>query len=149
MEITLEKISEDNRAEYSNFEIKTDLSNYQSRIRPKEDIDIVGWYYIIFENKPIGSIWLEKKTGDSFAVLGIFIADESYRGRGFGKQAIKRIIELEQPLMDIAEVRLHVRMSNLRAAACYKSCGFYKFDRYEKSDGVSVISMKKTIRRHI
>lgn len=31
MEITLEKISEDNRAEYSNFEIKTDLGNFQSR----------------------------------------------------------------------------------------------------------------------
>jgi len=145
MGITLEKITKENRAEYRQFEIKTDLQNYQSRIYPQEDMDVIGWYYIIFENKPVGSIWLEKKTGDSFAVLGVFIADKSYRNRGFGKQAIKRIIELEQRHMDIAEVYLHVRMHNLRAIACYKSCGFHEFERYERSDGIPVISMKKTI----
>ena len=76
----------------------------------------------------------------------MLIMDEnqySIRDRGFGKQAIKRIIELERQRMYIAEVRLHVRMSNLRTIACYKSCGFYEFDRYALSDGISIISIKK------
>ena len=140
----LVKIDQDNMDYYRQFDcVYCDkLSEFQSRIYPSDDSEHVNWYYIKVDNNIIGSVWLEKKENESFATLGIFIADAEYRGQGIGKQAIHEIINIDTKAMEINEIRLHVRETNVRAIKCYSDLGFTEFQRYKKENGITVISMK-------
>ena len=57
--MNLIEINDSNISEYKQFEIETDLYNYQSRIYPDKTCDVVLWYYINEDGVNIGSIWLE------------------------------------------------------------------------------------------
>lgn len=138
------KISKDNIDCYRQFDCvyHDKLSEFQSRIYPNDDSELVNWYYIKVHNKIIGSVWLEQKANELYATLGIFIVDAEYRGQGIGKQAIQTIINIDAKEMQIGEIRLNVRETNVRAIKCYLSFGFTVFQRYKKENGISVISMK-------
>ncbi len=141
--IQLVEVNQNNLEPYQSFARKfdSDLSGFQSRIYPSKDSDIVNWYYIKVSQKYIGSIWLEKQVNMPFAVLGIFIADEEFRNKGIGKQAVKAIISADAPKMQIEEIRLNVRKNNIRAIKCYTDCGFIETGRYESQKGFRAISM--------
>lgn len=142
--MVLVKVDQDNIKYYKKFEeeYKEKISEFQSRIYPREELDVVKWYYIKEQDEIIGSIWLEKKSHESFATLGIFIIDEKFRGQGIGKQAIQSIISADAKQMNIDEIRLNVRESNVRAIRCYKRLGFEEFKRYKTDNGISAISMR-------
>ncbi len=140
--VELEPICNENMSHYSKYEkaFETDLKQYQSRIYPSENADVLRWYYIKAYEKYIGAIWLEKNANDDFAVLGIFIADEIYRNKGVGKAAIEQIIKTDFRYMHTNKILLRVREENKRAIRCYKSVGFIENRRYKK-DTLSVIEM--------
>jgi len=69
------------------------------------------------------------------------IADENYRGRGIGKQSIRKIIDNDAESMNIEEIRLNVRQENVRAISCYFGLGFKEIGGYTKENGINVISM--------
>ena len=141
--IELEKINEGNISFYEEYQkaFETDLNKYQSRIYPNKSCDILHWYHIKAQSRHIGAIWLEQKSEENFAVLGIFIADEKYRNKGIGSLAIEKIKEAFMPFMTVDKILLHVRAENIRAVNCYKKCGFIEERKYTKPNGTKVIEM--------
>ncbi len=137
--IALERITKDNISLYSEFE-KTDIKKYQSRIYPDENADANLWYYIKYDDLYIGSVWLEKSRENDFAVLGIFIADDNYRNKGIGSEAIEMILK-KLSLLGTSKALLRVRESNIRAVKCYQKAGFVEVKRYAKDNGVRAIEM--------
>ena len=92
----LEQVCNENMPHYSEYEkaFETDLNQYQSRIYPSENAEVLRWYHIKADDKYIGAIWLEKNTDEDFAVLGIFIADELFRNKGIGKKVYRCLYSL-------------------------------------------------------
>ena len=138
----LEQVSNENLSYYSGYEeaFDRDLKQYQSRIHPTNDAQILRWYHIKTDDKYIGAIWLEKVLTDDFAVLGIFIVDKDFRNKGIGTKAIDKIIKKDLPYMHTNKILLRVRAENERAIKCYNKVGFTEIRRYEK-DGLNVIEM--------
>ena len=110
----LEKVCNENLIYYNEYEksFETDLKQYQSRIYPSENAEILRWYHIKANEKYIGAIWLEKNADEDFAVLGIFITDELYRNKGIGKSAIEQIIKTDLQYMNTNKILLRVREEN-------------------------------------
>ena len=132
----LEQVCDENLLYYNEYEkvFETDLKQYQSRIHPSENAEVLRWYHIKTDEKYIGAIWLEKNADEDFAVLGIFIADELYRNKGIGKLAIEQIIKTDLQYMNTNKILLRVREENERAIRCYKSVGFKENRRYRKGN---------------
>lgn len=130
------------------------LKKYMSRIRPDrfeqfERLTAAGlliWNYIFLEKKPVGSVWLERESSEAkTAKLGIFIEQESFRGRHLGEEAILLACESGQRAFGIDSVELNVRPTNVRAIRCYRKCGFEEINRFVKPNGVKVIRMRKKL----
>lgn len=138
----LELVCNENLSHYNEYEkvFETNLKQYQSRIYPAENADILRWYHIKVDEKYIGAIWLDKNSDEDFAVLGIFIADEFYRNKGIGKSAIEQIIKTDLQHMHTNKLLLRVREENERAIRCYKSVGFKENRRCRKGN-LNVIEM--------
>ena len=138
----LEQVSNENLSYYSGYEeaFDSDLKQYQSRIHPTNDAQILRWYHIKTDDKYIGAIWLEKSLTDDYAVLGLFIAYEEFRNKGIGTKAIDKVIKKDLPYMHTNKILLRVRAENERAIKCYNKVGFTEIRRYEK-DGLNVIEM--------
>jgi len=115
-------------------------SQYMSRIHPYTftpdsfpNRENVCWYVIVVDGLDAGEIWLEKKTaGDDTAILGILIGDPHLHGRGIGRRAIPLAIADARERLRFDRVELHTRLSNRRAIACYRRCGFRVASEGEK-----------------
>ena len=131
----LEQVCNENLSYYSRYKeiFESDLKQYQLRIYPIKDAQYLRWYHIKTDNKYIGAIWLEKTSTDDFAVLGVFIADNDFRNRGIGTQAISKIIKNDLQYMHTNKIRLRVRAENERAIKCYDKIGFSEIRRCEKA----------------
>lgn len=67
------------------------------------------------------------------ATLGIFIGDEKNRGKGYGKEAIKLLLEYGFNNLNLNNVMLSVFSFNKKAIKVYESLGFKKFGIRHKS----------------
>lgn len=67
------------------------------------------------------------------ACLGIFIGDEKHRGKGYGKEAIKLLLEYGFNNLNLNNIMLNVYSFNKRAIKVYESLGFKKFGIRHKS----------------
>ena len=76
--------------------------------------------------------------------LGVFIADEKYRNKGYGTLAIKKIMLFAKDL-GYKSVVLNVRISNIKAFNVYQNIGFKETKRFTKNNGVVVIQMEYVI----
>ena len=72
-------------------------------------------------NNKIGVLWVQVK--DQRAFIYDFVIDESFRGKGYGKQAL---IAMDEKLkaMSVESVGLHVFGNNITAQELYKKMGF-------------------------
>ena len=85
-------------------------------------------------DKLIGNISLiEADLVHRNAVLGIFIGDDSNRGKGYGKEAIKLLLEYGFNNLNLNNIMLSVYSFNKRAIKVYESLGFKKFGTRHKS----------------
>ena len=108
------------------------LDRYMSRCRPRDELatghnPVKGlfWFVIVVDGFDVGTIWLEPGIHSNQAVLGIFIGREDLLGQGLGARAIFLAIAAFWKFHPTgAQVVLNVREANVRAIACYKSCGF-------------------------
>ena len=155
MPVELIPVTSENRNLYLGFEevYESSLKEYQSRIYPHgceqgkfQSADILYWRYIFQGDRAVGSVWLEKDADDSTtALLGIFIADESLRGKGIGAQVLRLACTQGASQLGVSRVELHVRVSNLRARKCYENFGFREQYRSAKGNGIEAILMSKAV----
>lgn len=138
--MNLTDISDDNIADYKKFEqlYNENLSMYLSRIYPDKK-SIEKWCYINVNDENIGSIWLEKVSKNTLK-LGVFIADEKYRNKGYGTFSIKEMLNFAKH-SKYEIVTLNVRITNHMAINTYQNLGFRKTNQYVKNNGIEVISM--------
>ena len=79
------------------------------------------WSIIDEQDHKIGMLWVQVK--DQKAFIFDFVIDESFRGKGYGKQALAAMDE-KLKAMDVASVALHVFGDNTTAQELYKKMGF-------------------------
>ena len=138
--MNLTDISDDNIADYKKFEqlYSENLSMYLSRIYPDKK-SIEKWCYINVNDENIGSIWLEKVSENTLK-LGVFIADEKYRNKGYGTFSIKEMLNFAKH-SKYEIVTLNVRITNHMAINTYQNLGFRKTNQYVKNNGIEVIEI--------
>ncbi|MCF7820695.1 MAG: GNAT family N-acetyltransferase [Candidatus Pacebacteria bacterium] len=83
------------------------------------------FFTILFNNKPIGLVGLsniskQNKNADLFIMIG----EDSYRGRGIGKEAMKFIIGYAFNNLKLHKINLGVIEDNKVAVNLYKKLGF-------------------------
>lgn len=78
-------------------------------------------------NKYIGGCGLNNiDWKNRVAVVGIFIGDKNYWGKGYGSDAMNILIRFIFEQMNMHKISLHVFSYNERAIRCYEKCGFIK-----------------------
>ena len=105
---------------------------YLEKIHDNENYCFV---IVTLENdEMIGTISLEKiNYRNRSAELGIFIGDETYRGKGIGKEAIYLILDYGFNYLNLNSIQLSVLSFNERAITCYKKCGFKEAGRLREN----------------
>lgn len=61
---------------------------------------------------------------NSYVVVGIFIGDKDYLGKGYGTDAMKVLMHFIFEQMNIHKIKLNVFSFNKRAIKSYEKCGF-------------------------
>lgn len=79
------------------------------------------WSIIDGGNNRIGTLWIQIKENRAF--INDFVIDVSFRGRGFGKEALTAMDE-KLKSMNVDSVALHVFGDNTAAQALYRKMGF-------------------------
>jgi len=78
--------------------------------------------------------------------LGITIGDHDYLGKGYGREAIRLLLDYAFRLRNVRKVSLMVNSTNARAMSAYAACGFKEEGRLRRhvwSDGeyIDLVSM--------
>lgn len=63
------------------------------------------------------------------AFIGIFIGEEEHRGKGYGAEAIRLILEYGFKTMNLNNIMLSVHEDNFAGITCYKKVGFREAGR--------------------
>lgn len=79
-------------------------------------------YSILNDNHVIGMIWLAQTGSEEGFIYEISI-DDQFQGRGFGKEAMKRLEEVARNL-GMKKIGLHVFGHNQRAIGLYEKLGY-------------------------
>ncbi|MCX6159776.1 MAG: GNAT family protein [Ignavibacteriae bacterium] len=67
------------------------------------------------------------------AMLGIFIGDEEYRGKGFGTDAVNLTLDFGFNMLNLNSIALYVIEFNKGAMKVYEKCGFKYAGRKRQS----------------
>lgn len=79
----------------------------------------------ISDNKFIGGCSInDVDWKNSVVTVGIFIGNKDYRGKGYGTDAMKVLMDFIFTQMNINKIRLIVYSYNKAALKCYEKCGF-------------------------
>lgn len=71
----------------------------------------------------------DEDSVNATAELGITIGDKAYWGRGYGRDAIRTLLDYAFRLRNLRRVFLHVIGTNERAMRAYRACGFIEEGR--------------------
>ena len=63
------------------------------------------------------------------AFIGIFIGEEEHRGKGYGAEAMRLVLDYGFKTMNLHSIMLSVHADNAAAIACYKKVGFREAGR--------------------
>ena len=153
MDIELRDFTKNDIAIYEQLHKEINASQYMSRAYPKDYGKENSEYYfkaILLNNHFIGIIYFEPDFDQQKSYyLGIMIGRNKLFGKGIGKLAIKKGIELLQKETVVETVKLNVRANNERAVNCYKNFGFKTTQTYYKtadSNNIKCYSMKYEIK---
>lgn len=112
-----------------NFIYRTQLTaeSHLQWMKNKVETGQVAQFIIVEKEgeKPIGSVYLRDiDTVNKKAEFGIFIGENSTRGKGYGTQATKLILDYAFKELDLNKVMLRVFAYNKGAIKCYEKAGF-------------------------
>jgi RimJ/RimL family protein N-acetyltransferase len=68
------------------------------------------------------------------ATLGIVIGDKSYHNKGYGREAIRLLLDFAFNFLNMHNIVLWVYDDNARGIACYKSVGFKECGRRRQAN---------------
>jgi len=106
------------------------LNNEQKYL---EDMTSKGDYnFAIVKNDDtlIGNIGLHNiRHTNRSAITGIFIGEKENRGKGYGSEALRLILDYGFNTLNLHNIMLNVFSDNEQAIACYKKVGFTEFGR--------------------
>jgi RimJ/RimL family protein N-acetyltransferase len=78
----------------------------------------------------IGSVSLHNiDHRNRHAFIGIFIGEAEHRGKGYGTEAVRLILDYGFKTMNLHNIMLSVHADNLGGIACYKKAGFREAGR--------------------
>ena len=117
-----------------NYHRMFSLSNEKSAL---EELAKDGQNYAIILNDGnllIGNVSLmEVNNIYRTATVGIFIGEAEHRGKGFGTEAMRLIVEYGFRTLNLHNIMLTVHSDNMRAIASYKKVGFTEFGRQREA----------------
>ena len=81
------------------------------------------------------------------ATVGLFIGEAEYRGKGYGAEALRLILDYGFKALNFRNIMLMVHSDNERGIACYKKVGFTEFGRrheakYKEGKFIDVVYME-------
>ena len=141
----------------NDYDVSSNLGNYWQMISLKneqkllEDFTAEGSNYAIVlaqGDKLLGNIGLmEISQINRSATVGIFIGEAEYRGKGYGSEAMRLILDYGFKTLNLHNIMLNAHSDNEQGIACYKKVGFKEFGRRREAkfkDGkyVDVVHME-------
>lgn len=120
-----------------------DLEEYIRARASREDVLFLG----IFERETghhIGNLKYEPVLPDGRAVLGIFLGDETARGKGYAGEAITAANRWLRDFRNVRTVVLGVDIDNAPAISAYKKLGFGASDSelIPRADNICCMSIE-------
>ncbi len=91
---------------------------YNFAIVQKENDELTG-------NCGLMNVDLVQRTAE----LGIFIGEKKHRGKGYGSEAVRLLLDYAFNLLNLHSVYLRVRSFNTAALHCYQRVGFKEIGR--------------------
>ncbi|WMT39696.1 GNAT family N-acetyltransferase [Paenibacillus sp. D2_2] len=135
--IVLLPISKENEMECISLKPKEDqinlvASNSDSLEHAKKEITSRP-YGIYADDNMVGFVLFDNEVySDGYYWILRFMIDHRFQGNGYGKSAIKQVIEFLKKRNDCREIRVSHVPSNIVANALYKSCGFEETGEFEE-----------------
>jgi len=96
-----------------------------------------GYWYTIYETtdwQPIGMTWLadiDHRHGTAY--FGISIGDQANRGRGYGTEATRLILDVAFKQLGLYNVALDVYANNPGGIRAYQKAGFTEYGRIREA----------------
>ena len=92
----------------------------------------VAQFIILLDGEAVGSVYLRDIDPDKKeAEYGIFIGEESARGKGVGTKSAKLILKYAFEELNLEKIFLRVFEDNPGAVRSYEKAGFKKIDRVD------------------
>lgn len=135
---------------YSQAELKPEqhLEYYEKVVKAGKCAQFIITVDEKYSATDIGTIFIKKIDNQSHnGEYGIFIGEESFRGKGYAKEATRQILEYGFDVLNLHRIYLTVMIDNHSAIKTYERCGFKREgvmrDEYLRSDGgyVDVVMM--------
>jgi len=157
----LSPINTDDAAIYTkwlnDFTVSGGLGNFRMMIsldsekKLLEQLTNEGHNYAIVLDKDdllIGNIGLmEIDNINRSATVGLFIGESENRGKGYGTEALRLILDFGFKTLNLHNIMLIVHSDNQQAIACYKKVGFREFGRrreakYKNGNYIDIVHME-------
>lgn len=121
---------------------------YDSILKDRSNRNVYFGIEDLSGNELVGVIFLSKiNLIHSTCWLGVFIGEKNARGKGFGKEAVKLIVDYAFNNLNLRKVSLEVAETNESAISVYKKIGFDiegrlkgQYFSYSKYVDVSIMS---------
>ncbi len=118
----------------------TPLASFEKQFDKHLEDEDRSRFVIEADGKVIGDTGLHQKSRrDGTAALGIGILDRDYIGKGYGRDAIRVLLEWAFRIQNYRRIWLDTLASNERAIRSYRACGFVEEGRLREHyyyDGV-------------
>ncbi|TDL34213.1 GNAT family N-acetyltransferase [Jeotgalibacillus sp. S-D1] len=153
MDITIQKVTEENREEAiklsgkdSQRDLVPSVAESLSKISEKPDGENVTYLpFAIYEGDTmVGFIMhaYEEETTNMYWING-FIIDQQFQGKGYGKAALTKMIHWIRDNFDhCSEIRLSVSKENESAYELYKNFGFVETGETVGKEDVLFLSVQ-------
>ena len=83
-----------------------------------------GYTFTEDSGHPVGFLLYNINEEEDYGFASYIVVDSSLRGKGYGTQMLKLLLQYAFLITNVAEVRLNVFDINERARKCYEKAGF-------------------------